>query len=564
MQTKLIITVIIPVYNGSSTIERCLDSLAYQTMPRDTYEIVVVDDGSTDNTSTIVNQWISDHPNLTVSLVYQENAGPAAARNYGVQVAQANVLLFTDADCAPLADWIEAMGRPFGLERIDNRSVQLVARETENPIVGVKGAYVTEQSELVPNFVQAEYEDRYDRMRHLPQIDFIDTYSAGYVKEILVQNEGFDPVFTTASVEDQELSFRLAQKGYKMVFEPAAKVSHIHDRNISEYWARKYAIGYWKALLTRWHPERLVQDSHTPQILKIQMVLWAFMLGMVPIAVAGLPLSPLRWIWPVILATLVIFLLTTIPFCRKLANRSLRLTLFGIIMISVRSLALGAGYLHGTIHFAGAVHGMRQPVIPGWKRLTKRILDILIALVGIVCSLPLIVLAAIAIKLDSQGPVFFRQVRIGEHGIPFEMIKLRSMVNNAEDKLNELISIDDLTEPSYKIKDDPRVTRVGRILRRTSLDETPQFINVLRGDMSVVGPRPEESRLVALYNDKQRKRLNIKPGITGPMQVRGRGNLSLSERLQLEQEYIDNYSLVRDLQLICQTFPAIFRGDGAY
>jgi len=176
----------------------------------------------------------------------------------------------------------------------------------------------------------------------------------------------------------------------------------------------------------------------------------------------------------------------------------------------------------------------------------------------------LVALAALAIKLDSPGPIFFWQVRVGENGRLFRIIKLRTMVADAEAKLDNLVDLDALAEPAFKLKHDPRVTRVGRLLRRTSLDEAPQFYNVLRGDMSLVGPRPEEVRVVQLYRDDQRRRLAVKPGMTGPMQVSGRGDLAFAERLQLELEYIENYSLRRDLEILLRTFPAIFHGDGAH
>jgi lipopolysaccharide/colanic/teichoic acid biosynthesis glycosyltransferase len=170
----------------------------------------------------------------------------------------------------------------------------------------------------------------------------------------------------------------------------------------------------------------------------------------------------------------------------------------------------------------------------------------------------------VAIKLDSPGPVFFGQMRVGENGRRFRIFKLRSMVRDAERQLDALVDLGTLgDEPAFKLADDPRITRVGRILRRTSLDEVPQFYNVLRGDMSLVGPRPEEERVVQLYTDYHRQRLAVKPGLTGPMQVSGRGNLSFSERLQLELEYIEHYSLRRDLEILLRTVPVLLHGKGA-
>jgi lipopolysaccharide/colanic/teichoic acid biosynthesis glycosyltransferase len=154
-------------------------------------------------------------------------------------------------------------------------------------------------------------------------------------------------------------------------------------------------------------------------------------------------------------------------------------------------------------------------------------------------------------------------VRVGENGRLFRIVKLRTMVIDAEARLANLVDLEQLPEPAFKLQQDPRVTRIGRFLRRTSLDEVPQFYNVLRGEMSLVGPRPEEERIVQRYQDFQRRRLAVKPGMTGPMQVNGRGDLAFGERLQLELEYIDHYSLRRDFEILLRTFPTIFQGHGA-
>ena len=168
------------------------------------------------------------------------------------------------------------------------------------------------------------------------------------------------------------------------------------------------------------------------------------------------------------------------------------------------------------------------------------------------------------IWLGSRGRVFFSQVRVGENGKLFKMYKFRSMVEGAEDQLPELMNIDELAQPAFKIPNDPRVTRVGKLLRRTSLDELPQLVNVLKGDMSMVGPRPEEVQVVRHYELWHRKRLSIKPGITGPMQVSGRGELSLDERIKLELMYISQYSILEDLKYRLKTIPAVCRARGAY
>jgi exopolysaccharide biosynthesis polyprenyl glycosylphosphotransferase len=194
----------------------------------------------------------------------------------------------------------------------------------------------------------------------------------------------------------------------------------------------------------------------------------------------------------------------------------------------------------------------------------KRSFDVLASSLGLLVTAPLFPIIALAIKLDSRGPVFFSQTRAGLDGRPFAMHKFRTMVADAEERLADVVRLDDLREPMFKLSDDPRITRVGRVLRRLSLDELPQLYNVLRGEMSIVGPRPEQVELVERYRPEHRFRLSVKPGITGPMQVFGRGDLSFHERLAVELDYIENLSLARDLRIIAETVPVALRGSGAY
>ena len=196
--------------------------------------------------------------------------------------------------------------------------------------------------------------------------------------------------------------------------------------------------------------------------------------------------------------------------------------------------------------------------------LIKRSFDIVVSSLGLIVTLPLWPLIALAIKLDSKGPIFYRQSRAGLDGQPFRMVKFRTMVDRAHERLGEVVRIEELEVPMYKLYEDPRVTRVGKILRRLSLDELPQLWNVLRGEMSVVGPRPEMIELVERYRPEHRFRLSVKPGITGPMQVFGRGDLTFQERLAVELDYIENLSLARDLRIIAETVPVALRGTGAY
>jgi len=202
---------------------------------------------------------------------------------------------------------------------------------------------------------------------------------------------------------------------------------------------------------------------------------------------------------------------------------------------------------------------------PPWSTLMlKRSLDIAVSATLLALLSPLLLVVSLSILLDSGRPVLFRQGRAGKDGEPFTMLKFRTMVADAEERLAELIDLEELDEPAFKIPDDPRVTRAGRLLRRTSLDELPQLINVLKADMSLVGPRPEEEAVVALYDERQRIRLAVKPGLTGPMQVYGRGDLTFEERLAMERDYLDNLSVAGDLAILLRTPSAIVRGDGAY
>jgi lipopolysaccharide/colanic/teichoic acid biosynthesis glycosyltransferase/GT2 family glycosyltransferase len=536
------VTVIVPAYNAAGTLSSCLAALASQVYPRSAYEVIVVDDGSTDATAAIAHD-------AGVSVITQPNAGPAAARNRGAAAAQGELLLFTDADCAPVPGWISALVAPF----------------SDPSVAGAKGAYLTRQRGVVPRFTQLEYQERYDRMAGRETIDFIDTYSAAYRREVFLANSGFDSVFPTASVEDQELSFRLAEKGYRLVFVPDGLVYHRHNPTVRAYVRRKFYIGYWKALIARWHPSRMAQDSHTPGTVKLQMALAALSLlslaaALIGSLVLGLQAMPA---WALVSVVALAFVVTETPFLVKAWHRDRGVVLPAVGLLWARAFALGAGFALGVVRFRGGV-GERRPPISGLQSVAKRVMDLALGAVFlIVAALPM-VLAALAIKLDSPGTVFFRQTRIGQDGRPFRILKFRTMVARAEELLPQLVDVAGLEQPAFKIKDDPRRTRVGRFLRRYSLDELPQLVNVLTGEMSLVGPRPEEAALVERYTDDQRRRLAVKPGLTGPMQVNGRGDLPFEARLALELDYIERYSLRRDVAILLRTIPAVIRGDGAY
>jgi lipopolysaccharide/colanic/teichoic acid biosynthesis glycosyltransferase len=197
-------------------------------------------------------------------------------------------------------------------------------------------------------------------------------------------------------------------------------------------------------------------------------------------------------------------------------------------------------------------------------RLVKRLLDVTAALAGLGLLLPLFPFIVLLIKLETQGPVFFRQQRVGRRGILFDCFKFRSMTEDAEDRKEELAHLNEATGAAFKMKDDPRITGVGRFLRRSSLDEFPQLWNVLRGEMSIVGPRPQIAEEVLQYTPRQALRLLVKPGLTCLWQISGRSHLDFEAWMELDLEYVRRRSLAFDLHVLTRTLPAVIERKGAY
>jgi exopolysaccharide biosynthesis polyprenyl glycosylphosphotransferase len=210
----------------------------------------------------------------------------------------------------------------------------------------------------------------------------------------------------------------------------------------------------------------------------------------------------------------------------------------------------------GTLSFAPVHHGEIELAV-------KRAIDIVGATAGLLISAPIIAVAALAIRIDSKGPVFFTQVRCGRNGRRFDMPKLRTMDVDAESRKIELMHLNEMDGPVFKIRDDPRITRVGHFLRTWSLDELPQFFSVLVGDMSLVGPRPPTPDEVAQYNGSERRRLSMRPGLTCRWQVNGRNDVCFEEWMKLDLEYIDEWSLTEDFRILAKTIPQVVLARGA-
>ena len=194
----------------------------------------------------------------------------------------------------------------------------------------------------------------------------------------------------------------------------------------------------------------------------------------------------------------------------------------------------------------------------------KRFFDIILSLLGLICLSPVLIIVAIAIKLESEGPVLFSQDRVGKDGKTFKMYKMRSMVSNAEELKKKLLKQNEMSGPMFKMKDDPRITKVGKFIRKTSIDEIPQLINIIKGDMSLVGPRPSLPKEVAEFEPWMYERLVVKPGLTCYWQVMGRNNIDFEDWMKLDIKYVRERNLFLDMKLVIKTFFVLFGDKNAH
>lgn len=318
MSQSITASIVIPTYNGARRIGKCLYALEHQRAGRP-IEIVVVDDGSTDDIAEVVGAY----PNIR--LLAQANAGPAAARNRGARAAVGDILLFTDDDCEAAPGWLDAMLAPFD----------------DPEVVGVKGAYRTRQRPIIARFVQAEYEDRYHRMARFRDIDFIDTYSAGFRRERFLELGGYDTDFPVACAEDIELSYRMSARGWKMRFVPEAIVYHQHPDSFFWYLRKKFKFAFWRVLALRKNPSKAIKDSHTPQLMKLQLLFAPALVAALAVDVAFQ--APLR-LSAIILA---LFLVSTLPFALRSLSRDPLVGLVSPLILAARACAQSLGIVSG-------------------------------------------------------------------------------------------------------------------------------------------------------------------------------------------------------------------------
>jgi len=315
-------SIVIPAYNAEKLLPECLRSLADQTVPRDQYEVIVVDDGSTDGTAKAAGSFPG------VRVVSQKNQGPAAARNLGAREARADIVLFTDSDCVPERDWVERMLEPFA---------------GDPKLAGDKGRYLTRQRELAARFVQAEYQDKYRLLEKHREIDFIDTYSAGFRREAFLRYGGYDTSFPVACAEDVELSFRMSNGGERMVYVPGAVVYHRHPDRWGAYFRKKYKFAYWRMLAVRKNPNKAIKDSHTPQLMKLQLLLAP---AAVAALAAGIFFGPFLWLAAAMAA---LFLATSFPFALREGKRDTVVGLVAPAALFMRALYQFAGVAAGSV-----------------------------------------------------------------------------------------------------------------------------------------------------------------------------------------------------------------------
>jgi glycosyltransferase involved in cell wall biosynthesis len=327
-QLATFVSVVVPARNAAATLGDCLLALRAQTYSCERFEVILVDDGSTDTTVSVASRFAG------VRVLQIPPSGPAAARNRGVEVSRGDIVLFTDADCAPDPDWVETMLAPF----------------KDPQVVASKGTYRSEQRSWTARFVQKEYEGRYEIMRRRETIDFVDTYAAAYRRDALLDVGGFDESFPVASVEDQELSFRIARRGARMVFAPGAVVRHRHADRPHWYFRKKLKIAYWKMRVLGRFPEKALRDSHTPWGLKLEVLfLGAALAAVLPAAVVG------PWWLPVVfLAAFFTFAVSSsLRLCRGEPALAVRAPAF----VALRALALVLGMAGGL--FAGRLRTRR-------------------------------------------------------------------------------------------------------------------------------------------------------------------------------------------------------------
>lgn len=324
------ISIIVPAFNAGKTIRQCIESVLKESEDfEEESELIVVDDESSDDTRQIAKKY------KEVLLVEQKHAGPAVARNLGAKKARGEIIIFTDSDCEVAENWLREMIAPF----------------KDKNVVGVQGAYKTEQASLVARFEQIDIELRYERMKKAKHLDWIGSYSAAYRKNVFFDFGGFDESFPIASGEDPDLSYRIAEKGLKLFFNPKAIVFHQHPGKLKKYLKTKFFRAYWRVLLYKKHPKKAMNDSYTTLGLKIRIasIIWLF---------AGIIFQPvfllLGWkSWLFLLIGAIIFIAGCMKFFVFSLKKDWKIALVSPIILFINSTVFLLGLLTGLIGRVG-------------------------------------------------------------------------------------------------------------------------------------------------------------------------------------------------------------------
>lgn len=320
------VSVIVPAYNAQRTVAMTIEALIKQDYPKDLFDITVIDDGSTDDTASIIARYPVKHAR-------QENKGPATARNLGASLTKNEILLFTDADCVPSNNWIREMVKPFANAKV----------------MAVKGAYIAVQKKLMARFSQLEFEERFEMLKKVEFIDMVDTYSAGFRRDIFEKMGGFDASFPEANSEDLDLSYRMSYAGHKMVFNPYATVGHLnHPDSISRYAKIKFSRGYWRMVVYKRFPGKAVKDTYTPQTLKLQILAFLLIAGSIPFTAV----APAYGVYMLILSV-AIFILLSMPFAFMALKKDPLLAFLSPAFLFLRAVSIGSGALWGVLRTKG-------------------------------------------------------------------------------------------------------------------------------------------------------------------------------------------------------------------